>query len=166
MTKGSPIGEQDRDLVPERKKQRRLKLATEGTAVLAERKQTSGKRGPIIRRAINRISFLSLFKRKLLWGTSLAICQRVQESSGGILPDATSTPVVGVVSTKRCPVLEGDQRDSAIELVTLLVESCIRVPVNFSIVEHLESLPSSKEISGQHIKGECTALDLLPLKLD
>ena len=57
------------------------------------------------------------------------------------------------------PVIEGDQRDSAIDWVTLLVESDIGIPV--------KSFPGPKEINGrQHIKGKRTALDLFPLKLD
>ena len=99
-----------------------------------------------------------------MWRTPLAIRQRIQERSGSILVIATS-PVVWVVSTKLCNILEGHQRDSAIHLITLLMESGCRVSMNLGIIEHLESLPSTKEISGQHIKGEWTSLDLLPLNL-
>jgi len=125
-----------------------------------ESKQTViSKKGPVTRIAQNRVSFLSLFKCKLLWRTSLTICQWKQESSGSILVIATSTPVVRVVSTKLCPILEGDQRDSAIELITLLVESGIGVPVNLGIVEDTSRI---KEIGVEDVRSKWTALDLLP----
>ena len=83
-----------------------------------------------------------------MWRTPLAIRQRIQERSGSILVIATS-PVVWVVSTKLCTILEGHQRDSAIHLITLLMESGIGVPMNLGIVEGSKSLESkTSEVNG------------------
>jgi len=159
LMEGSPSKEKDHSL-----SKNQIQQQMENRRNNESKQTVISKKGPVTRIAQNRVSFLSLFKCKLLWRTSLTICQWKQESSGSILVIATSTPVVRVVSTKLCPILEGDQRDSAIELITLLVESGTGVPVTLGVVEHLESLPSTKEIRRQHILGKWTSLDLLPLK--
>jgi len=85
------------------------------------------------------------------------------KKAAGAFLGVLSTPVARVVSAKLCPILEGDQRDGAIYLVTLLVESGSGVPVGLGVVEDPCGV---EEVGIKDVGSGRTALDLFPLELD
>ena len=104
----------------------------------------------------------------LLWTTPLSISQRKQEGVGNILVSTSFTrPPTWVVTSKFRPILEGDKGDSPINVVALLMEGGIRVPMHLGIIQHLKSLAPSKEVVWKYLirDGKWAALDVPPLKL-